>query len=641
MSLPIQIDGEVVTIESLNMKFESLGLTKALLEAIELAGYTDPTDVQARTIPEVLAGSDVLVSSQTGSGKTAAFMLPALQILSTPHPVEGRGPRVLVLTPTRELAMQVTKAAETYGVKLRRIKTVSIVGGMPYPVQNRLLKAGVDILVATPGRLLDQMQSGRVDLSRLQVLVFDEADRMLDMGFKDDIDAVVAQLPAQRQTLLFSATLDNSITALAGDMMKNPVRIDVSGHKTRHVNIEQRLLFADDMSHKNRLLDHLLRDTDVEQAIVFTSTKRAADDLALDLIGQGHAAAALHGDMKQAARTRTLENLKRGRLRVLVATDVAARGIDVQGISHVINFDLPRQAEDYVHRIGRTGRAGRSGVAISLANVREGFQVKLIERFTTQSIPVITIDGMEPKQKVYDSGGRGGPRGNRPGGGSRPQGGKSFGPPRGAGTSFGGGYRGNNANNDSPRPSRDGGFAKASERSYAGVVKPEFAHRTERSDKPAYARSDKPVFERSEKSSYARSEKPAYAARSDKPAFERSEKSSFARSDKPAFERNEKFTSERSDKPAFASRANDAGKPSFGARTDKPSFGKFDGKPANKFESKFESKFDRNAAGKVEPKTGGKVNTRFVGKSLPASTSGKAGGKDSGGWKKASSFAGS
>lgn len=384
------------------MKFETLGLNKMLLEAIALTGYTAPTDVQARAIPEVLAGSDVLVSSQTGSGKTAAFMLPALHILSEPHPVSGNGPRVLVLTPTRELAMQVTKAAETYGKKLKRIRTVSIVGGMPYPVQNRLLKQGVDILVATPGRLLDQMQSGRVDLSRLQVLVFDEADRMLDMGFKDDIDAVVAQVPTNRQTLLFSATLDDSITRMAASMMKTPVRIDVSGHKTRHENIEQRLHFADDLSHKNRLLDHLLRNADVEQAIVFTSTKRAADDLALDLIGQGHAAAALHGDMKQGARNRTLENLKRGRLRVLVATDVAARGIDVAGISHVINFDLPRQAEDYVHRIGRTGRAGRHGVAISLANVRENFQVKIIERFTTQQIPVTTIAGLEPTQKVFD-----------------------------------------------------------------------------------------------------------------------------------------------------------------------------------------------------------------------------------------------
>lgn len=401
------------------MKFETLGLNKAILEAIAATGYTEPTDVQACAIPEILAGSDVLVSSQTGSGKTAAFMLPALQMLAEPHPVSGNGPRVLVLTPTRELAMQVTKAAETYGRRNRRVRVVSIVGGMPYPLQNKLLRQGVDILVATPGRLLDQMQAGRVDLSRLQVLVFDEADRMLDMGFKDDIDAVVARVPASRQTLLFSATLDDAIVRMAATMMKDPVRIDVSGHKTRHVNIEQRLHFVDDLNHKQRMLDHLLRDVDVQQAIVFTSTKRAADELAMDLIGQGHTAAALHGDMKQGARNRTLENLKRGRLRVLVATDVAARGIDVQGISHVINFDLPRQAEDYVHRIGRTGRAGRSGIAISLANVREAFQVKLIERFTTQEIPVITIPGLEPKQRVFDKSpfdrkGKPGSRGGKP-----------------------------------------------------------------------------------------------------------------------------------------------------------------------------------------------------------------------------------
>ncbi len=503
------------------MKFETLGLNKALLEAIAITGYTDPTDVQARTIPEVLAGSDVLVSSQTGSGKTAAFMLPALQILSEPHPVAGRGPRVLVLTPTRELAVQVTKAAETYGVKLKRIKTVSIVGGMPYPVQNRLLKAGVDILVATPGRLLDQMQSGRVDLSRLQVLIFDEADRMLDMGFKDDIDAVVAQVPTERQTLLFSATLDNNITAMAGDMMKNPVRIDVSGHKTRHENIEQRLLFADDMAHKSRLLDHILRDTEVQQAIVFTSTKRAADDLALDLIGQGHAAAALHGDMKQGARTRTLENLKRGRLRVLVATDVAARGIDVQGISHVINFDLPRQAEDYVHRIGRTGRAGRSGVAISLANVRENFQVKIIERFTTQVIPVMTIDGLEPKQKVFDKP----PPGKRFGRSGGNNGGRSS-------ANFGGGggsYRGKSDSNWSrDSGARDGagsGFARATERTFTGNTgKPDFAHKTAKpafgvGDKPAYAGSSKPAFAGNGKPAFARADKPAFAKADSK--FER------------------------------------------------------------------------------------------------------------------------
>jgi len=282
------------------------------------------------------------------------------------------------------------------------VKTVSIVGGMPYPVQNRLLKAGADILVATPGRLLDQMQSGRVDLSRLEMLVLDEADRMLDMGFKDDLEAIVTQTPAARQTLLFSATIDNNIARLAQGMLKDPARIDVSSQATKHENIEQRLHFADDMAHKNRLLDHLLRDVDMQQAIVFTSTKRAADDLANDLHAQGFSAAALHGDMKQGARTRTLQMLRKGGLRVLVATDVAARGIDVQGISHVINYDLPRQAEDYVHRIGRTGRAGKNGIAISLANVREQFTVRTIERFTSQPIPVSVIPGLEPKQRVFD-----------------------------------------------------------------------------------------------------------------------------------------------------------------------------------------------------------------------------------------------
>jgi len=390
--------------EEMNMtlKFDTLGLIKPILEAITLSGYTSPTAVQAQAVPEALAGRDLLVSSQTGSGKTAAFMLPALQALSEPAKVAGRGVRVLVLTPTRELAMQVTKAAETYGRNLKRIKTVSIVGGMPYPVQNRLLKAGADILVATPGRLLDQMQSGRVDLSRLEILVLDEADRMLDMGFKDDLEAIVAQTPAERQTLLFSATIDNNIARLATGMLKNPVRIDVSGQQAKHENIEQRLHFADDMAHKNRLLDHLLRDADMLQAIVFTSTKRAADDLASDLHAQGFAAGALHGDMKQSARTRTLQALRKGGIRVLVATDVAARGIDVQGISHVINYDLPRQAEDYVHRIGRTGRAGKNGIAISFANVREQFTVRSIERFTSQAIPVSVIPGLEPKQRVFD-----------------------------------------------------------------------------------------------------------------------------------------------------------------------------------------------------------------------------------------------
>ncbi len=291
------------------MSFESLGLAAPICQAVAAAGYTAPTPVQERVIPEALEGRDLMVSSQTGSGKTAAFMLPALQLLTEPHAVNGRGPRVLVLVPTRELSIQVTKAAETYGRRLGRVRTVSIVGGMPYPVQNRLLQAGAEIIVATPGRLLDQMQSGRVDLSRLQLLVLDEADRMLDMGFKDDLEAIVARMPAERQTVLFSATLDGNIARLAGALLRNPARIEIDSSRTRHENIAQRMHFADDLGHKNRLLDHVLRDAEVNQAIVFTATKRAAAELALDLHSKGYAVAALHGDMNQGARNRTLQAL--------------------------------------------------------------------------------------------------------------------------------------------------------------------------------------------------------------------------------------------------------------------------------------------------------------------------------------------
>jgi len=395
--------------------FDTLGLAEPIRTAVAAAGYTEPTAVQARCVPEAIAGRDLLVSSQTGSGKTAAFMLPALQLLTKPHANAGSGPRVLVLTPTRELAMQVTRAAETYGRNMHRVKTMSVVGGMPYPLQNKLLRNGIDILVATPGRLLDQMNSGRIDLSRLQLLVLDEADRMLDMGFKDELEAIVAKVPPTRQTLLFSATLESGIVRLAGALLKDPLRIAVDTAQTRHANIAQRLHLADDMGHKNRMLEHVLRDVDLHQAIVFTSTKRSADQIANDLGREGHSVAALHGDMNQGARNRTLQALRRGGLRVLVATDVAARGIDVQGISHVINYDLPSQAEDYVHRIGRTGRAGRNGTAISFANARDHHLVKSIERFTTQPIEVSVIAGLEPKVRIFSKAARPAGRGNNGG----------------------------------------------------------------------------------------------------------------------------------------------------------------------------------------------------------------------------------
>ncbi|MHB1116963.1 DEAD/DEAH box helicase [Sideroxydans sp.] len=398
--------------------FDSLGLAPTILKAVQEAGYTVPSPIQEQAIPEALAGHDLMASAQTGTGKTAAFILPALQKLSVESAVRSKGPRILVLTPTRELAQQVSDAATKYG-KNMRVKVVSILGGMPYPLQNKLLSSPVDILVATPGRLIDHIERGRIDFSRLEMLVLDEADRMLDMGFIDDVERIAAATPKTRQTLLFSATLDGAIGNLAQRLLKSPKRISITATQARHENIEQKLMYTDDMAHKNRILDHLLRDVDLNQAVVFTATKRDADMLADSLSAQGHAAAALHGDMNQRERNRTLVNLRKGSVRVLVATDVAARGIDVPGITHVINFDLPKFAEDYVHRIGRTGRAGASGIAVSFASNRDSGTLRSIERYTGQAILVHTIEGLEPKFKPRPAapGGRGNgaPRGGNGG----------------------------------------------------------------------------------------------------------------------------------------------------------------------------------------------------------------------------------
>ncbi len=401
------------------MDFASLGLSENIVKAVNEAGYTDPTSVQQAAIPAALAGKDLVVSSQTGSGKTAAFMLPSLERLTTEPTIKARGPRVLVLTPTRELAVQVTEATKRYGKNLRYAKAVSVVGGMPYPVQNKLLSSPYEILVATPGRLMDQMNSGRIDFARLEILILDEADRMLDMGFVDDIEAIVAKLPANRQTLFFSATLDGQVARMMQRLLKDPERIEIDSAQTRHENIEQRLMVADDIGHKNRLLDGLLRDVGVDQAIVFTATKRDADALTLNLESMGHSVAALHGDMNQRMRTRTLDQLRRGHLRVLIATDVAARGIDVRTISHVINYDLPKVAADYVHRIGRTGRGGSSGIAISLAERRDVRLLRAIERYTRQPLAVHTLPGLEPRSTM--------PADDRRPGGPRREGGRSFG----------------------------------------------------------------------------------------------------------------------------------------------------------------------------------------------------------------------
>ena len=379
------------------MSFENFGLNASILRAIVDAGYTQATPVQAQAIPAALAGGDLMVSAPTGTGKTAAFVVPALHRLITSPAKQGRGPRVLVLTPTRELALQVTSAVSKYSKGMRQVRTGTVLGGMPYPKQRALLSQPLDILVATPGRLIDFMQQGKVDFSRMEILILDEADRMLDMGFIKPVETIAAATPATRQTLLFSATLDGGIANLARKLLREPKRIEVAAPQARHENIEQQLHFVDDGSHKHRLLDHVLRGDAVDQAIVFTATKHGADRLAEKLFDAGHDAAALHGNMNQNKRNRTLAQLRNGSVRVLVATDVAARGIDVKTISHVINYDLPKVAEDYVHRIGRTGRAGASGIAISFATRDDHHELRQIERYTGQPIARHVIPGFEPK----------------------------------------------------------------------------------------------------------------------------------------------------------------------------------------------------------------------------------------------------
>lgn len=383
------------------MSFTNLNLHPLIIKAIQEAGYVSPTPIQQQAIPELIAGTDIIASAQTGTGKTAAFMLPALHLLSEASNIRSRGPRILVLTPTRELADQVSNAARNYGKYIRHAKVVSILGGMPYPLQRKMLAQPVDILVATPGRLIDHIQSGRIDFSRLEMFILDEADRMLDMGFIADVKRIAAALPKKPQTALFSATLDHAIKNIAAELLDTPIQICIADRKSKLEHIEQRLHYADDYTHKNKLLDHVLRDASLKQAIVFTATKRDADKIADQLYADGHTAAALHGDMNQRERNRTLTKLRKGNLRVLVATDVAARGIDVSDITHVINFDLPKFAEDYVHRIGRTGRAGASGIAVSFASSKDRIHLKRIERYTGQAIASHIIPGLEP---VHTSG---------------------------------------------------------------------------------------------------------------------------------------------------------------------------------------------------------------------------------------------
>jgi len=456
--------------ERKTMTFETLGLQQALLQAIADSGYTSPTEVQAKAIPVALEGKDLMVSSSTGSGKTASFVLPALQRIlaargdNTKRREKGvvYGPRILVLAPTRELAMQVDKAATVYGRHVQGLKVTTVVGGVPYPAQLKALRGPLDILIATPGRLIDHLQTGKAVLDNVEMLVLDEADRMLDMGFIDDITHIAEKLPPSRQTVMFSATFAGHVGRLAQDLLRDPQRIDVASHTDTHENIEQRLHWADNKTHKDAMLDHILTTKEMEQAVVFTSTQRDADWLADRLADMGHAVASLHGGMPQGRRTRVLQGLRNKQLRVLVATDVAARGIDVPTISHVINYGLPMKAEDYVHRIGRTGRAGRNGLAVTLAERMDTGMIRRIQQFTTQNIPVGIIEGLEPKNpepRMF-----GGPRpegkfGGKPFGHGRP-GGKSFG-----GKPFGGPkpFHREGGSREGFAPRHEGGFAPRNE----------------------------------------------------------------------------------------------------------------------------------------------------------------------------------
>jgi superfamily II DNA/RNA helicase len=455
---------------------------------------------------------------------------------------------------------------------------------MPYGAQLKALSRRVDVLVATPGRLIDHLQAKRVNLSTVHTLVLDEADRMLDMGFIEDIETIVSRTPESRQTLLFSATLDGNIARLGAEMMRDPQQIQLTTQKSKHDNITQSLLYADDAAHKLQLLDHLLRDASLDQAIVFTSTKRGADDLADRLAGQGFAAAALHGDMNQRQRTRTLGMLQNGRVRVLVATDVAARGIDVQGISHAVNYDLPMQAEDYVHRIGRTGRAGRDGLAFTLATHSERHKVRRIEHFIGQPIPSNVIEGLEPKKTVrptYTD--RKGSGGGKRFGGKGPQGGYAgkprfgdkdggrFGKPAGEG--FGGGKRFDDSRRGDDGFASGGGFRKEGKR--FGDRPSGEAGRSFEGGRSSFGKPGQDRHQGSERPSFNREgagDRPAYGARAGygdraaRPAFgdraERGARSSF----------NERGG--RGDRPEFAPRSAPAGKPggrpgtrkSFGAK---------------------------------------------------------------------------
>lgn len=398
------------------MLFTDLNLSAPILKAVAEEGYSSPTPVQAQAIPYILEGRDMLAGAQTGTGKTAGFTLPMLEILSRNKPQKSpRRVRVLILTPTRELAAQVGESVKTYG-KYLPFKSAVIFGGVGIQPQIAMLRSGVDILVATPGRLLDHVSQGTIDLRYVEMFVLDEADRMLDMGFIKDIRRVIAVLPAKKQNLLFSATYSDEIKKLCESILRNPAVVEVARRNTSSELVKQSVILVD-CKRKSALLGKLISENQWEQVLVFTRTKHQANKLSDYLQKIGISAAAIHGNKSQSARTKALSDFKNGAVKILVATDIAARGLDIDQLPHVVNLELPNIAEDYVHRIGRTGRAGNAGEAVSLVCVDEYEYLKGIEKLINRKLDRDIIAGFEPDPSIKAEPiqqGRGGGRGNSP-----------------------------------------------------------------------------------------------------------------------------------------------------------------------------------------------------------------------------------
>jgi superfamily II DNA/RNA helicase len=556
------------------MTFAQLNLHADIIKALTACGYTEPTPIQASSIPEILKGKDIVASAQTGTGKTAAFVLPALHRLSLSKGTSK--PRILILTPTRELASQITIAASKYG-KFMRFNIISLLGGMPYRQQLRDLSRPVDIIVATPGRLLDHMDNKRLDLSAVEMLVLDEADRMLDMGFIDDVKEIAkAATLSNRQTLLFSATVDDKLSGVVKQLLKEPVRVNLSEVMLAPKLIKQTAYIADNNQHKERLLQHLIANENIYKAIIFSGTKINADYLTRRLRDLDLPAAALHGDLKQNVRNKTVEQLRRGRIQFLVATDVAARGIDINDVTHVINYDLPKFSEDYVHRIGRTGRAGKTGIAISLVLPTDARHLQKIEKFICEKITFETLPGLEPTKRLNNA------AANAAAGKK-----KRFGGGSNTGRSFGGSYKGKSSESRGyeARTAKKGEGRGRFEKN--GEARREYKPRFENSSEPR--REFKPRFENS---SEPRREFKSRSEHSSEPRREfksRSEHNSEPR-------REFKPRSENSSEPRreFKPRADHSSEPrrEFKHRSEHNSEPRreFKSRPANSFEPRKEGR---------------------------------------------------